>query len=806
MPSLWREVRLGLRMLGKKPGHTVVAVVALGLGLGLTTAVFSIVYGIMFRGQPFPEFERVLALDRQNPSHGLKDQPADAHDYLDWCRRQRSFEGLAGFDDGPATVSGDQRPERLDGAVLTANALDLLRVRPILGRGFRPGEDRPGAPPVVLLSHPLWRSHYGGDPGIVGKTVRINGQPTTVAGVMGPNFRFPANALLWTPLVVDPGKAERGKGVRFGVFGRLRAGVAADQAAAEMATIAQALAREHPHTHRGWSVTAVPFNRHFVPSEARGFFLAMLAAVGCVLLIACINVASLTMSRVSQRTREIAIRSALGAGRWGVIRQLLIESLVVAALGAALGLALAWQGVALFNATLVAMNPPTWMRIAVDGPALLFTLGTMLAAVLLSGLLPALQVSRTRLNEVLKDEGRGSTSLRLGWLSRVVVVAELALSCALLVAAGLMVKSIVQARANPLGFRTAHLLTLRVPLFEANYPRPADRSAFHQQLLARLREIPGVEAAAGATTLPAISPESESFAVAGRAYPTTGDYPVAHSDVVSDGFFAALGVRPLAGREFERLDGACSQPVAIVNQSLARRLWPGESALGKRIRLATGPADEPWRTVVGVVPDLLLYGLDDKKPGGFFRPLAQSGPGRLSYVLRTRGADSRAVVARVRAAVLALDQDTPIYFVKTMERAAAEDRFFVQVFGTLFSIFGLCALVLAAVGIYGVIAFSVERRTQEIGVRMALGARRGEILGLLLRQGALQLGIGLALGLPLAIGLSQPLGSMLFRVVPGDPAVFVGVVAALSIVAMFASLVPGQKATLIDPLVALRRD
>jgi putative ABC transport system permease protein len=805
MPSIWREVRLGLRMLGKKPGHTLVAALALGLGIGLTTAVFSIVYGIMFRGQPFPGFERVFALDRQNPSHDLKDQPVDAHEYLDWCRRQRSFEGLAGFDDGTVTVSGDDRPERLDGATMTANALELLRVRPILGRGFRAGEDRPGAPPVALLSHGLWHDHYGGDPGIIGKIVRINGQPTTVVGVMGPEFRFPANSLLWTPKVIDPGKAERGKGVRFGVFGRLRPGVEGDQAAAEMATIAKALAAEYPRTNRGWTVEAVPFTYHYIPEDARGFLLSMLAAVSCVLLIACINVASLTMSRVSQRTREIAIRSALGAGRGLIIRQLLIESLVLALLGTALGLALAWQGVALFNAAIVPMDPPTWMRIAVDSPALLFTLGVMLAAALLSGLVPALQVSRTRLNEVLKDEGRGSTSLRLGWLSRVVVVAELALSCALLVAAGLMVKSIVRAQGNPLGFETAHLVTLRVPLFEANYPQPADRAAFYQRLLARMREIPGVEAAGSVTSLPSIDPTSDPFAVEGRAYATTGDYPVAHSDVVSDGLFATLGVRPLGGREFERLDTVRSQPVVMVNQSLARKLWPGESALGKRIRLMAGPSEEPWRTVVGVVPDLMLSGVGDKKPDAFFRPLAQSGPVRLSFVLRTR-TDSQAVVARVRTAVLALDKDTPIYFVKTMAKAAAEDRFWVQLFGSLFSIFGLCALALAAVGIYGVIAFSVERRTQEIGIRMALGARRGEILGLLLRQNTWQLGVGLALGLPLAFGLARPLGAMLFRVVPGDPWVFAGVVAVLSAVALFASLVPGQRATLIDPLVALRRD
>jgi putative ABC transport system permease protein len=805
MPSIWREIRLGLRMLGKKPGHSVVAVVALGLGIGLTTAVFSIVYGIMFRGQPYPEFERIYSLDRQNPAHDLKDQAVDPNEYLDWCRRQRSFEGLAAFDDGTVTVSGDDRPERLDGGALTANTLDVLRARPILGRGFRPGEDRPGAPPVALLSHRLWQDHYNGDPHIVGKTVRINGRPTTVVGIMGPEFRFPGRELLWTPLVVDPGKAERGKGAQHPVFGRLRHGVTPRQAAAEMATIAKALAAEYPLTNRGWSITVTPLNDRFLGEETRLFLLTMLGAVGCVLLIACINVASLTMARASQRTREVAIRTALGAGRWGVIRQLLIESVVLALLGAALGLALAWKGVALFNAVIVEHNPPAWIHIAVDLPALLFTLGVTLGAALISGLVPALQVSRTRLNEVLKDEGRGSTSLRLGWLSRVVVVAELALSCALLVAAGLMVKSIVRAQSNPLGFQTAHLLTVRVPLFEANYPQPADRAAFYQRLLARLREIPGVEAAGGSTTLPSINWGSDPFAVDGRAYPTTSDYPVAHSDLITDGLFAALGVRPLEGREFERLDTARSQPVAVVNQALARKLWPRESALGKRIRLVTGRPGEPWRTVVGVMPDLLIYGLGDKKPEGFFLPVAQSGPERESFVLRTRR-DPRAVVARVRAEVLALDKDTPIYFVKTMEQAAAEDRFFPQLFGVLFTIFGLCALVLAAIGIYGVIAFSVERRTQEIGVRMALGAQRGDILGLLLRQGTLQLAVGLALGLPLAFALSRPLGAMLFRVVPGDPWVFAAVVAALSVVAVVACLLPGQRATQIDPLVALRRD
>src|SRR5580693_250233 len=405
MPSIWREVRLSLRMLGKKPGHAAAAVVALSLGIGLTTAVFSIVYGVVFRGQPFPGFDRIYSIDRQNPAHDLKDQGADAHEYLDWSRRQRSYEGLAAYNNGTMTVSGDERPERIQGGELSANALSLLRVAPILGRGFRPGEDRPGAPPVVLLGHRLWQDHYNGDPRILGRVVRVNGRPATVVGVMGPQFRFPTTEVLWIPFVIDPGKAERGKGQTFGVFGRLRDGVTLAQARAEMATIAQALAAEFPRTDRGWSVTVMPLNDRFIGRELRLTFLAMLGAVCCVLLIACINVASLTMSRVSQRTREIAIRTALGAGRWLVVRQLLIESLVLAAAGAAVGLACAWKGVGLFNAALVEHDAPTWIRIALDVPALLFALGATLAAALISGLVPALQVSRTRLNEVLKDEG-----------------------------------------------------------------------------------------------------------------------------------------------------------------------------------------------------------------------------------------------------------------------------------------------------------------------------------------------------------------------------------------------------------------
>jgi predicted permease len=805
MGSFWRDIRYGGRMLARAPGHTAAAAIALSLGIGLTTATFSIVYGVLWRGLPYPQSGSLMDLSTQNLARDLHDQGVEVHDYLDWCKRQRSFEGLAGYTSTTVTVSGGDRPERLDGGALTANALDLLRIKPLLGRGFQPGEDRPGAAPVVLLSYQLWQNRFNGDPQVVGRAVRVNGQQAAVVGVMPASFRFPFNEQLWTPLRLDPGASARGKGEPFMVVARLRPGVTPDQSAAEMAAISSALAVEYPRTNRGFSAKAVPIMHHFLDASARSLLYTMLGAVCCVLLIACINVASLILSRASQRSREIAIRTALGAARRQVIAQVLTESLILALVATGVGLGLAWGGITLFNRAILVKDPPTWIHIALDAPALLFALAATLAAAVISGLVPAMQISRTELNEVLKDEGRGSTSLRLGWLSRTVVVAELALSCTLLVATGLMLKSMVLARSANVGFATSHLLTFRVPLFEANFPRPVDRGAFYQRLVERLREQPGVEAAGATTSLPGIGSDSEAFAVDGRAYATDSDYPMAHSDVVSEGMFASLGVKPLAGREFGRLDTAGSQPVAIVNRSMARKMWPHEDPIGKRFRLTRSKTPDTWRTVVGVMPDLRLYGSTDKKPDGFFLPVTQVGAVRLSFVVRTHQGPL-SLVPMVRAQVAALDKDTPIYFVRTMEESIGEDRYFNNLFSSVFAIFGVAALVLAAVGIYGVIAFSVQRRTQEIGLRIALGAQRGDVMAMLLRQGAIQLALGLALGLPAALAISRGLTDFVYPVDPGDPAVFALVAAGLSLVALLACLVPSQRAMDVDPNVALRCD
>jgi putative ABC transport system permease protein len=803
-----RDLRFAARMLRRYPGHTAASWIALGLGLGLTTATFSIVDSLVLRGLPFPEPERLVVLGYESPVRGLRGAPVDPHDFVEWARRQHSFEGLAAFDIGTVTLTAKGVAERLNGGGLSADSLRVLRVGPALGRGFAPRDEAPGAPPVALLGWRVWKDRFDGDPAIVGRAIRLDGQPATVVGVMPEGFLFPREEEVWTPVTLDLAGKSRGQADPELVVGRLRRGVSLGQARADLSAIAGALAQEFPKTNAGLGAAVEPYAERFLGQRVKVALFAMLGAVLSVLLLACINVAGLGMARAAQRTREIAIRSALGAGRGRVVAQMLIESGLLAGGGAALGLALARLGMGIFNRVIVEQNPPFWWRALLDPAALGFALAATVAAALLAGLGPAVDAARTDLDRALRDEGRGSTSRRLGRFSRGVVVAELALSCALLVAAGLMVKSAVKAQTAPLGFEPRGLLTFRVAVFPEKLPRPADRAAFYGKLLDRLAARPGVRAVGGATTLPAAYNGLDGpvpYALEGHVYARDADHPLAHSAVVTPGFFAVLGAPLLAGREFGRLDGPSAQPVAIVNRSLARLAWPGQDPLGQRLRRVPAAAGEGWRTVVGVVPDLEMDGLRDLRPAGFYVPLAQSGPARMSFAVRTAG-PPLALVPAARAETAALDRDTPIYFVQTMDQVVHGGRFESDLFAGLFSIFGVAALLLGAIGIYGVIALSVGRRRQEIGVRLALGAGRGRVMAMLLREGAVQLGWGLALGLPAAWGLSRLLGGLLFRVEPGDPAVFSLVALTLAAVAAVATVVPGRRAMRVDPAVAVRYD
>lgn len=803
MPLI-EDFRYGWRMLAKTPLQTAAAVLALGLGLGLTGAMVSIVYGVVVRPLPFPESERVLHLENKNLSQDEESLEVYLADFLDWRREQRTFESLAAFDETSFNVSDPgEEPERVEAAWVTANTFDVLRVKPLLGRSFLAGEDRVGAARVVVLSHELWQQRYGGDREIVGRSIRVNAAPATVVGVMPPEFKFPTTQRIWMPLAIDEAAAGRGVGATYEVIGRPREGVSVKAASAEIEAITLRTAERFPATNKGLEAVVKPLHSEFIPKDIVALFYLMLAGVLAVLLIACLNVANLLLARASTRTRELSIRTALGADRRRVVVQLLAESFLLAIGGLALGVILAKWGVQAFNLSIAASNPPYWLDIRLDVPALLALAGVTLLAGLVSGLVPALKASRADIQEVLKDEGRGSSSLRMGWFSRAIVVAEVAFSCLLLVLAGLMIKSIVGMRNLSTEFSTEQVLTFRVALFEAAYPDSASRLRLYDSLLGRLGAQPGIEAVAASTAMPIAGTGTEAFAIEGRPHADPSELPKTRVQTVSPGYFSAFRARVLSGRDFGSADRADGEPVAIVNRLFAAKVFPNQDAVGHRIRIGRDE-QAPFRRIVGVVPDLMMGGLDREDPEGVYIPMAQDAEAdRMSFVVRAAGGDPLAQVAMVRREIDALDRDLPIYFVQTMANIIEEERLFFDVFSVLFAIFGGSALLLASVGIYAVVSFAVGQRTHEIGLRMALGARRESVIGMLLQQGAKQLLVGLGIGLPLALLAGRVLSNV-FEVDPNDPWVLVAVPTVLGLVALLACFVPARRASRIDPAVAFR--
>jgi predicted permease len=570
-----------------------------------------------------------------------------------------------------------------------------------------------------------------------------------------------------------------------------------------MQGIAERLAAAYPETNEGIGAVVKPYTLEFIGEEAVALLYTMLVAVLGVLLIACANVANLLLARTALRSREVAVRTTLGAGRLRVVLGVLAEALVLAAAGAVLGLGLAVAGLALFTRALEPTQPPYWLEFGIDLRVGGFVVAATLLATLLSGLLPALQASGARVAEVLKDESRGGSSFRLGRLARALVVAEIALACGLLVATGLMVKSVVHLRTTDYGFPVEGVFTARIGLFESDYPAAEERVRFFERLQADLEGQPGVRAVGLTSALPILGTGRSRFAVAGQAYERDQDLPVARNVTVSPGLFETFEVRPLDGRLFSRFDRRDAQPVAIVNRPFAERHFPGESAVGQRIRLGALDSAEPWRTVVGVVPDMALGGPEDEDPEGIYLPLAQGEPSFISVAARTEG-DPMALAPAVREAVSGLDPYLPIYFVQTLEQAIRREMWFVDVFGAIFAIFGLAGLVLAVVGLYGVMAFSVQRRTQEVGIRMALGADGRRIFALLVRQGAVQLALGTAAGVGLALALARGIRILLYRVEPWDPAIFAAIVAVILVTGLAATLLPARRAVAVHPAEALR--
>jgi putative ABC transport system permease protein len=811
MDSLLQDLRFAARLLRKSPAITAVSVLALTLGIGLTVTMYSIVYGALLRGLPFEDGDRIMALLESDAAQGPDDsRPASLHDYADWREQQRSFTDLAAYYAGTINMTSSERPERYDGAFVTASLLPLLGVQPLLGRGFTAEDDQPGAPYVVLLGHEVWQREFAGDPGVLGRTVRANGEPGTIIGVMPAGFRFPSEEDLWVPLRGDPGRYPRGGGPSLTVIGKLAPGSSAESASADLSGIIARIAAEHPRPGVTEARGRVqPFTKQFIGREATAMLFTMLGAVFLVLLIACANVANLLLSRAALRSKEVGIRTALGATRFRVVVQFLAEAVVLATVGAVLGLGVAWIGITLFNNAIAPTNPPFWIQIRLDTPVLLFVVAVTAIASLVSGAVPAWQAARADVNEILKDESRGGSSFRMGRLSKSLVVLEIALSCGLLVGAGLMIKSVTKLRNFDLGFPAETVFTARVGVPEVEYATPEQQLRFFQDVRERVAAIPGITAAGLTSNLPVTGSPRPQLGIDGVPYADPDrDRPRAGRIAVSPGFFETFETPILAGRDFSTGDGADALPVAIVNESFAARHFPGESPLGRRVQFASPAGAEipaPWLTVVGVVPDMYVSGVDNEYPEAVYLPYTQA-PARFMSIVVRGGPEPLAVTSQVRDAVAAVDADVPLYFVQTLAASIAQNTWFYRVFGTLFMVFGLVALLLAAMGLYAVMSFSVSRRTREVGVRMALGARIGSVVGLIFRQAMVQIAIGLVLGLGLAAAVSRLLTMLLFGVHPRDPVIFGSIVLLLMGTGVIAAVVPARRAAMIEPLAALRQD
>ncbi|HET6630163.1 MAG TPA: ABC transporter permease [Woeseiaceae bacterium] len=804
MQAIWHEIRMTLSQLRHSPGFTVVAAGILALGLGVTLYMFTAVKAYMLTPLPYPHAERIMHIERTNPLHGFDSMEVTQHDFVEWREVQQSFEDLAGFYYGTVNLSGGELPERYEGAFITPSAFDIIEQDAYIGRTLVPSDAVPGAEPVIVLGFDAWLNRYNGDPAIVGRTVRVNGVPSTVVGVMPEGFAFPLAQEVWVPLVIDLSKIERGDGMTIEVFGRLKPDVTLEQARAEFANIAAALANRYAANE---NITTVikPFQREYVPDEARMSISAMFIAVLLVLLIACANVANLILARTAARQKDIALRAALGASRWRILVHVLTESVVLAALGAVVGWFLADAGGDLTDRayTAAGIQTPFWIVFDLDGRVMLFAACVAVAAGVIAGLAPALRATRTDVNEYLKEGAKGSGA-SASKLSRLLVTAEIALSCVLLVSSGLMIRSVVNMNARPLGIENTNLLTGRIGLPEVQYPDAATQYRFFEELTERLNANPEVLGATVAYSYPGMDAGVISWRTRGMEVPDSDQLPWTRYAGAMDNYADVIGLELLRGRWFDDRERAGSEPVVIVDQRFAEEAFPGGDPVGQQVFLGDPDSQESgWHTVIGVTEGTVMSQLDDPDWPTVFVPLVQAPQRFLTVAVHTRGGPL-AFSQSLREAVYELDPDIPVYWVRTLDDWIWAGNFTSHVVSTLFGIFAFVAVALAAAGIYSVLAYSVAQRTREIGVRRALGALDGRILNMILRQGAWQLGIGLSIGLACAVLFARLLASELAGVSPFDPPTLLGVALILCAVALFASLIPALRAMRVNPMEALR--
>jgi putative ABC transport system permease protein len=827
MNGFIQDLRFALRSFALNPGFTAAALLSIAIGVGANSSIFSVASALLLRPLPYPDADRLAILWSRSPGLGIAEDWFSTAQYFDIKRGHQGFEEVAIAIGGNYNLTGDGNPERIGTVRVSSNLLPMLGARPALGRLFTADDDVPGGAGVAVLNHGTWMRRYGGDPGVVGRSVTLNGQKFQIAGVLAPSFSLPrevlptlggaenAEILLHLPLAADAATARNRED--YNVVAKLKRGVGFAEARARMETITARLRREHPDyypANGGLTFDIVPLQEQVV-GDVRRSLLILVAAVGFVLLVACANVANLQLSRALSRRREIAVRAALGASRGRIVRQLLTESVLLAAAGGALGLVLAVWSLEGIRA-LGSRSVPRLGEIAVNGEVLLFTLAVSVASGVLFGLMPALRVCRLDLHDNLKDASRGSTASGAIWSSagrgrngrQFLVVAELALSVMLLIGAGLLIRSFARVQQVPAGFNAANLLTLELTMSGAKYNESTAVLETYRQLWERLTRLPGAVAAGGVSALPL----SQMFAwgpitVEGRPLAPGEAFINVDQRVVAGDYFRAMEIPLLNGRLFSEQDNRTQPRVVVIDDAMARQLWPNEDAIGKRIRLGGIDAnpEAPWVTIVGIVGRVKQYTLDGDSRIAMYFPQTQVVGRGMNVVVRTEG-DPAALTTAARAEVRSLDPDLPIYNVRTMSQRVAESLARRRFSMLLLTLFAALALGLAAIGIYGVIAYLVAQGTRELGIRMALGATPHAVLLMIIRHGLAVALLGVGIGLAGAFALTRFMSSQLFGVAAGDPATFLAVSLLLTLVALAASYIPARRAAAIDVMVSLRSE
>lgn len=807
METLWQDLRHGLRILRKSPGFAIIAVLTVALGIGANTAVFSVVYGVLLEPLPYHDSARLILLNETTPRVGMVS--VSDPNFLDWRSQSTTFSQMAAVHEVDFNLSGISQPESIGGEAVSPNFLSLLGVRPFLGRDFDVSEEKSGAAPVVMLSYSLWQSHFGSDPAAVGRTVLFDGRSFTIIGVLPPNFRWIEKVQFLEPigtwLATNPDARDRGARGDMVVIGRLAPASSLAGARSEMEGIAARLAKEYPADNDQFGVVLRPIREAFV-GDMRIAILSLFGAVICVLLIACANVANLLLVRGAGRSREIALRIAFGATRRRIVRQMLTESLVLAFVGGALGIALAVAG----SHAITQMLSPDMLvgaTVALNPAVVLFAAGLILLAAFIFGLAPAARSAKSDIHLQLKEGSAGTgTAASHNRLRAVFVVTELALSLVLLAGAGLMMKSLHLLLSVSPGLQPARLLTMEMDLRTAQYDKDPAVINFWQNVLDRVRALPGVQGAALGTNVPLTDSHGRSdITIEGMPLPKPGSYPHPDGHIISDGFVSTLGIPLLQGREFVETDNEQGAPVAMINAKLARQYFPNGDAVSKRFMFGHPDTEKQprWLTIVGVVGDTKMYGLANPARFEVYIPFHQSASRDMDVLVRSR-VDPSALTSAIRGEVAAIDKDQPIFAIATMQElisASVAGRRFTLILLGLFS--GL-AVVLAAIGIYGVISYSVAQHTRDIGIRMALGASETQVLRDVLGLGVRLTGLGLLLGLLGALLATRVLASLLYGVASTDALTFTAVSVVLAVVALLASYLPARRATRVDPMVALR--